>query len=253
MLRISRKALKNIIFGIILTSLPSLATAATVFVYDDTTDWVSDGNSGGGSSAITGTEAKDGNGSLELYGDRTRFYGLGDPYAVSGGLAPLSLLASATFDWMIATDSTSALHEDYSPALRIHVRDGDTFYELIWEAAYNGLYGSVDEGVWYTSGADDNFWLWQVGLGDAGIYNRSISDWIDVLFTDDAMITSVSVGAGSSAGSGYHAFADNVTLAGVEGGSTTFNFEISEVPAPPALLLLGIGLIVLGLRRKSQN
>jgi hypothetical protein len=202
-------------------------------------------NSGGGSSAITNTAPRSGNGSLELFGDRTRFFGLGSPYNPASNLGLLSSLTSITFDWSIAPGSTSPLGNDYTPALRLHLWDGAQRSELIWEGAYNGTYGSTTPGTWYSSGADDNFWQFQSGIGATLIYNRSVADWQSI-YGSGAYIAAVSVGVGSSAGGSYHAFADNVTLTFAGGASTTYNFETRSASVPDSgstIALLGAALI----------
>ena len=80
------------------------------------------------------------------------------------------------------------------------------------------------QGTWYASGSADNFWRFQTGIGDSGIYNRTISQWSSLGYTPAAYIAAISVGVGSSAGATYHAFADNVVL-DLGAGPIVFNFE----------------------------
>lgn len=220
------------------THIASLAFAATfacatlqavvVTVTPSSTDWgnPSGENGGGGSSSITNTSPRSGNGSVELFGDRTRFVGLGNFYDPSSNLGLLSNLSSFTFDWSVALDSISSLGLNYTPALRLHLWDGAQRSELIWEGAYNAI-GSVTKGDWYTTGGSDNFWQYQAGIGSTLIYDRDISEWQSI-YSPTAYIAGISVGAGSSVGSDYHAFADNVTLTWKDGNSTTYNFETNN-------------------------
>jgi len=207
-------------------------------------------NNTGGSSAITATEARSGNGSLELFGGRTRFFGLGNPYSNASNIGLLSDLTSFTFDWSVAVGSTNPYHPDYTPALRLHIWDatGTQRSELIWEGAYNGVYGNMTEGTWYTSGTTDNFWQFVNGVGATEIYNRDISDWQSI-YGPGAYIAAVSVGVGSGASANYHAFADNVTLQFGTAPATTYNFEAAQASVPDSGSTLGLmGLSLLGLR-----
>jgi len=241
---------------LLLTTLLSCtsAFAATETVLPGDAQWASE-NSGGGSSTITSTAPRSGNGSLELFGDRTRFFGLGNPYDSNSNIGLLSDLASITFDWNIATDSVSLLGPDYTPALRLHLWDGNQRSELIWEGAYNGTYGNTTKGTWYTSGADDNFWQFQTGIGDSLVYDRSIADW-QSFYSDTAYIAAVSIGVGSSVGADYHAFADNLTLTFANGQSTTYNFEVRSQAVPDGgatLALVGAGLALAGIARRRMS
>jgi hypothetical protein len=240
-------------------SLTAMASAATVVVRPSDPTWGNPPgeNSGGGSSAITSTAPRSGNGSVEMFGDRTRFVGLGNFYDPNSNLGLLDDVLSLVFDWMIATDSSRppGADPDYTPALRLHIWDGAQRSELIWEGAYNGTYGNTAKGTFYTSGASDSFWRFQSGIGptfDNGAQvNLSIANWASGAdhngsqwYSNNAYVSAISVGVGSSAGALYHAFADNVALATVA-GSTTYNFEVTArtVPEPGSLALLGLGVL----------
>ncbi len=150
----------------------SALTASAVTVLPGDPTWVNSENSGGGSSAITGTAPRSGNGSVEMTGDRTRFVGLGNFYSSLSNLGLLSDVNSLTFDWMVAVGSVGTgpgAAASYSPGLRLHIWDGNQRSELIWENAYNGSAPAV-QGTWYTSGASDNFSRFQTGIGDSLIY-----------------------------------------------------------------------------------
>lgn len=223
--------------------------AGEIKVTPDSTLWASPfwENSKGGSSTITDTKAYLGNGSLEMTGDRTRMIGLGDPYSASSNLGLFDQLSRLTFDWAIAASSTPALNPDYTPALRVVIFDGGVRSELIWEGAYNGTYGNTERDTWYSSGVNDRFHRYAGGvtLENGSQVNKSLAGWQDsAYYSDKAYISAFSVGVGSSAGTGYRAFADNITI-GLNGVSTSYNFEVSasEVPEPGSLALLGLGLI----------
>jgi hypothetical protein len=219
-------------------------------------------NTGGGSSAITGTAPRSGNGSVEMFGDRTRFVGLGNFYSAASNLGLLRDVTGLTFDWMVAVGSVGTgpgAAASYSPALRLHIWDGTQRSELIWENAYNGNAAAV-QGTWYTTSATDNFWRYQNAPinADSLIYNRSIADWSSLGYSANAYVSGISVGVGSTAGAGYHAFADNITLSFGE-NSTTYNFEVvAPVPEPStyiagALLLLPFAVSTVRRFRRSHQ
>jgi hypothetical protein len=259
----------------LLGALASTGYAETIILPTDPS-WFAFGNSGGGSSAITTTQPRSGDGSVEMFGDRTRFgtFSSGDPFAsgASPGMGLLNNVTSLSFDWQIAVGSTNPYHPDYTPALRLHVWDpsaANPRSELIWEGAYNGVYGNAVEGTWYTSGATDRFWRFVAGLGetnDPGLVTQSIANWASgqssggvQWYSDNAFVYGISVGAGSGASSNYHAFADNVVFDLTTGEPTVFNFEVSaaaaEVPEPASLAvwsLLAAGGAVMGWRRKRR-
>jgi hypothetical protein len=205
----------------------------------------------GATAEITDTAARSGNGSLELTGDRTRFAtGAIYPNAASTKLYDLSDVSSLTFDWMIAPGSTNPYNADYTPALRLHIFDAgsNSRKELIWEGAYNGVYGAqTNPGNWYTSGVNDKFYI----TGGNVNQGKTIADWASFLDTG-SFVAGISVGNGSGAGIGYHAFADNVTIATLN-GSTTYNFETGVVPEPAtwAMLITGFGAVGFSMRRRK--
>ncbi len=228
----------------------SAAQANTVVVTPTATDgWATSAgdNSGGGHSDITGTVAYNGNGSLEMFGDRTRFEHV--------NVMALADVVSLTYDWRIAGDSVSNLDPDLTPALRLNIFDGNQFSSLVWEGAYNGLYGSVNTDTWYSTTAASTFYK-RVSGGPCCTENdeRTVAAWLST-YSPNAVLYSISVGVGSSAGGGYHVFADNVTLATTR-GTTSWNFETNAgVPEPSswALMLLGFGGLGAMMRRARRG
>lgn len=204
-----------------------------------------------GTTVVTSSAARSGNGSLELTGDRTRAQ-LGIQYTpFTTNIVSLSDVNSLTFDWRIAGDSISGYNVDYTPALRLLIQDGAFRKELIWEGAYNGTYGNTARDTWYTSSASDLFYITGGNVNEG----RTIADWAGSIA--GATVSGFSVGAGSGALPTYHAFADNVTF-NTRSGTTTYNFEtagIGAVPEPStwAMMLLGFGLVGGAMRRRGKQ
>lgn len=242
----------------ITVSSPALASefiVETVAGTPSSTTWgtLPGENSGGGNrTAVTTTAARSGTGSLELFGDRARTQ-LGIQYApFRTNLGSLSTAQSLTFDWRIAGDSTNPYNADYTPALRLLFQDAgtNTRRELIWEGAYNNVYGNVNRDQWYTSSASDLFYV----TGGSVNEGRTIAAWASI-FDPRSTISGFSVGVGSGATAGYHAFADNVTFA-TTAGSNTYNFDQAALvpePATWAMMIFGFGAIGISLRSGKRR
>jgi len=246
------------LIAVALVALPTTAGAAEVVVstlgspLPAGTGWGSlPGDNIGGSVELSTDMARSGNGSLEIHGDRTRVQ-TGYQFSPATNMGTLDSVNGLTFEYLVATDSTRT---DYSPALRLLVQDGNQRSELIWEAAYNG---GTSVGAWATTGTSDRFWQFVAGSGanETGgtLQLMTIAQWAaSSFFTNAASVSGLSVGAGSGASGGYHAYVDNVAFT-QNGATTTYNFEVSAVPEPTtwAMMLGGFGMVGGALRRRRK-
>lgn len=227
---------------LLVASAGMAAQAAIIEITPDNPGWVGDAN-----SAITATAPRSGNGSVQLQGDRTRFFGLGNPFDPLSNIGALDELLDFSFEWAISSASSNNYHPDYTPALRLHVWDGSQRSELVWEGAYNNVYGNISKDTWYQTSFNDNFYQWVAGVGVTEIYNRTLTDW-QSLYSDGAYISAVSMGAGSGATANYLAFGDNLTLQIGSGPALTYNFELADattIPEPAGIALFAGGLLLL--------
>jgi hypothetical protein len=235
---------------VVAASASGAANAATTIVTPGTNGWRV--TTGAASSAkITNTEARDGDGSIELKGDVSRFT-YGGTNVLASSIAALSTVQSLTFDWRIAGDSVSALNADYTPSLRLNIKNGFSYGELVWEGAYNNVYGTATvPDTWYSTDANALFYFGR-GNENAG---KTLAQWAASMGTWS--VIGISVGQGSSAGAGYHAFADNVNIT-TSAGSTTYNFNATvngAVPEPAtwAMMILGMGAVGFAMRRRQKG
>lgn len=237
------------VIALILTTSAALsAQAAITEVTPDDATWAGDAN-----SVITATAPRSGNGSVQLQGDRTRFFGLGNPFDPLSNIGLLDELLDFSFEWAISSASSNNYHPDYTPALRLHVWDGSQRSELIWEGAYNNVYGNISKDTWYQTTYNDNFYQWVSEVGVTEIYNRTLTDW-QGLYSDGAYISAVSMGAGSGATTDYLAFGDNLTLQIGSGPAVTYNFELAAtaVPEPTGIALFAGGMLLIWRRFKAK-
>ncbi len=239
---------------LLLTTL-SLGLAQAAIVLPGDPNWLETGVGGNGSAEITADRPHNGSGSVRLTGDRVRFIN-GNPWGAATDTL-LSEVNAFRFDWLIDATSVSSLHPDYTPALRLHFWDAgaaaNQYSELIWEGAYNGVYGSVSPDTWYTTANDDNFWRWVTGVGpttNPGLIQLPVTGWAaSAYYSNPAYVQAISLGVGSSVGDGYLAFADNVTFGVVGAAATSYNFETA--PEPATWGLIGGGLLIFwALRRR---
>lgn len=209
-----------------------------------------------GTAKITTAAPRLGKGSIELTGDQTRVQ-LGNqlnPNVTNLGLA--SAISGLTFDWRVASDSTNT---DYTPSLRLLVRDSEQLSVFVWSGRNNGVNTNATDS-WYSSTVSDLFWQWTYKGGDTldsgnNYILMTLSDWVGAL-ASDAFVTAISVGAGRDAGVGYHGFVDNVQLYQQGKLSAAYNFEATApVPEPATWLMLMLGFAAIGgaMRREKRQ
>jgi len=216
------------------------------------TPWYSTGNSGLGSSGITGYAGLDSDGAAELRGDRTRF-ATGNIFPNSGTPGPnlglLSDLVALDFDWIVTALGVSG-PTNYSPALRVHTYDPATGrrMEFIWENGEQSapipapLLNVAHSGDFF--GAANRVHV-SSAIGGTNL-GRGIFDSSNVLIpgSDAALplgshlatlanegstmvhITGLSLGIGSFGGqlNNYISYADHVNIEVAGGLNQTYNF-----------------------------
>lgn len=245
-------------------SIASAAGAATITDLDSPipagTSWGTLPGENTGTVAITGAAPRSGNGSIELTGNRTRVQ-TGIQYAgFLTNIGPANGAQSLTFDWQVAADSG---RQTYTPALRLLIQNGANRNELVWEGAYNTgvaagtLASNNPTGQWYSTTASDLFWQNVNGVANetgGSLQLKTIADWA-ATYSPDATISGLSVGAGSGAGTDYHAFVDNIAFTDGN-GTRSYNFELAgAVPEPAtwAMMVGGVGIVGGAMRGRRRR
>lgn len=244
------------------------------------------------SAAITAANPRSGNASLALttsgeLGDWsffTRFAGgVSQPW---GPLPPevqvdpwgaLADISGLSFDWYRATQTDYINYDSQdpwnfqTPALRLLVKDGTNFSELVWEGYYSGN-TDFEIGAWVAQDlADQYFWRHTITVegyttphGDVDPFEEnhvllamSLGEWSDQTHTyyEDPYVYGLSVGVGSNWPGEYLGFVDNVYLSFSSMGDVLCdNFELPRpIPEPATFYLLSTVTGILAIRRKFTS
>ena len=230
--------------------------------------WHTENVGGGATAAITTTNARNGNGSVEMTsgtnGAKADFVNTWG-FDATRTLGSLNLLS---YDWYRSVSSTVADH--FHPAFRLsYDADGNSATSndrgyLIYENIYNG--NNVVEGVWRTDNIlESNYWMRQFSpTNTVENYTTTLQEWMngprpgapaDALSTSTAIL-GIEFGIGSGWGNGsFSGFVDNVSI-GFGNNATTYNFEnvaANAVPEPGSFALIGLGIFAaLGARKRKR-
>lgn len=225
-----------------------------------------------GTSGITNTYPRNGNGSARLQGanDGSKadieflsggtLFG-GNAFATSS-LGSLASFTGASYEWFRSSSSTARtnLHPSFRVLLDADGNLGTTNDRgsLIFESIYNG--GTVTNDLWTTETITSATKLWNVGLGlgneftvpgTGGAYNGTLADWTGYLTS--AVVLGFSMGIGSGWGGTFDGAVDNVSYTFGSVTSTT-NFEVAAEPVPePMTLALGAAGLAAAIRRRRAR
>lgn len=221
--------------------------------------WLQTNLRGGAEVGIT-TDFGDngaGNGSISFYGISGTGPGAGSKADMEYYFSTpflLSDLEGASYDWY--RDSSSTNPGAQHPSLRF-LTDQNTY--LIFEGVYNGAATATTDS-WVTSTIGAGTYLWANntggGISTPGLQSCTPSGQCATLSAwqasnPAAKIVGISTGIGSGWDGVFAGAVDNVSFT-VNGQTTSFDFEVAQVPEPGAwaLMILGFGASGAMLRRR---
>jgi hypothetical protein len=203
----------------------------------------------GGSAAITNTNPRSGDGSVEM---STNGSGAKADFQLVQNFGTLSSLTNLSIDTF--RDGLSTADPNLNAAFRLVFQNASgQFGQLIWERVYN-LPGATPLDQWVTNNmTQDHFWLKYFGQPAVEEFDHNLTFWQGDSRVGNASIVGINFGVGSGWAGTFHGFADNVSING-----TTYNFEVNNAtatPEPMTALLLGTGLagVAAKLRRRRKG
>lgn len=217
--------------------------------------------SGNGSLVFTSPN-NNGKADAELYTNpNINFLGARTPsLSPANSLGLLGDLTHLSYDWY--RDSSSTVPNHLHPVLRLFVWDqaNNRSGYIVYEGVYNG-FNTAAVDAWQTVdvlGLNARMWSTGTALPFTGEYyteNIRISNWIANFASLHVM--GVSVGVGSGWNGTFLGAVDNVTV-GFNGNFTTYNFEVTAIPADPVpepftMGLVGAAALVALKRRRAKK
>ena len=240
----------------------SSAFAVDVTAIDGSQGWFGNGFSGGGTATLVASPTNDGDGSLQMTGDRSRVNLDGG----QSGFGTLGALAAGNIQADLYRDGASTGTAHYQIAIGLYVRNAaNQTGSITWEGAYNGYVSGMDD-TWLNDvimGGTGQWWIRSGGWSYDQVANmKSLLDWTGGSTVTDSGNTSIALGLDTvitgiefKVGSGvpggtFIGNIDDFQIAFDGGFSETYNFQ--AVPEPMTMSVLGLGAAAL-IRKRRRN